>query len=363
MTRIGIISLIAWDFIHQRPQKFAEELAACGHTVIYVEPSDFTVGHAATVRALRQRVPNFRRVAPNIYATRPVLYPPFRQFAEQQRRNRWLEPLVTSQLRRLRLDFVLVLAPEYAPVVRALGVPFAYDHVDDTQFMEHIDTERFVAAMQYLQCHSAFNVYIQEAAARRDSKGVFLPNGVDTEQFFPLDAPQAFDGVVLSNIARWFDMGSVLGSRKHLLLIGPMDLDGGDNRARFFRANKPNLAWIPQIDKQTANPWLSRAAVGLVPFDYRHPVVQYAMPIKILEYFLAGLPVVTYRNEGIAQQYGDMVTFYAADGSDLPLDEAIEVAKTKRGAFDYRAFAERFQWRDIVADLDGRIRAAIGRCP
>jgi glycosyltransferase involved in cell wall biosynthesis len=356
--RIGIVSLIAWDFLHQRPQKFAEELAALGHTIYYVEPTDFGRGRYAHLTAIRQRVPAFRPVAPRIFALRPVLYPPFRAYAARQGRNRWLAPIVVQQLRRLRLDFLIVLAPEYAPVVEQLGVPFAYDHVDDTQFMEHIETARFVAAMERLLARSAFNIYIQEDAARRDPKGVYIANGVDAGQFFPVEAPKLFDAVVLSNIARWFDMDSVLASRQRILLIGPMDTDGGDNRARFFAAARPNLAWIPQVDKETANLWLSRAEVGLVPFDYRHPVLHYAMPLKILEYFLAGLPVVTYRNDGITRQYGKLVTYYAGDGSEpLDLDAAIAAAKGKRGAHDYRAFAARFQWRDLVADLERHIRA------
>ena len=361
--RIAIISLIAWDFIHQRPHKFAEELADRGHDVLYVEPASFTAGRYDTLKALCQRAPHLRRVAPNIRAIRPVLYPPFRQHGDRMGRNRWLAPLVTSQLRRLRPDFLIVLAPEYAPVVERLGVPFAYDHVDDTQLMDHVDTARFVAAMERLRRRSAFNVYIQAAEARQDPKGVYIANGIDADQFRPLSVPKLFDAVVLSNIARWFDMDAVLASRKRILLIGPMDIDGGDNRARFFAAARPNLAWIPQVDKQVANLWLSRAAVGLVPFDHRHPVLRYAMPIKILEYFLAELPVVTYRNAGITEQYGDLVTYYAGDGSEpLDLDAAIEVAKTRRGAHDYRAFAGRYQWRDLVGELERHIVAVVGRC-
>jgi hypothetical protein len=84
------------------------------------------------------------------------------------------------------------------------------------------------------------------------------------------------------------------------------------------------------------------------------------MPIKILEYFLAGLPVVTYRNEGIERMYGDMVTYYATDGSDLTLDDAIEAAKGKTDR-DYRAFAARYEWSDIVALLEKRIQDAVER--
>lgn len=361
VVRIGIASLIAWDFLHQRPQKFAEELASLGHTLFYIEPTDFTLGRHVLARSLAQRVPAFRQVGDRVYALRPTIYPPFKQHTNQESHNRWLAPLVTSQLRRLKLDFLLVLAPEYAPVAQALGIPYAYDHVDDTQFMEHIDTARYVADMEQLQRGSAFNVYIQGSEAACDPKGAYVPNGVDTEQFFPIDAPQHFDGVVLSNIAKWFDIDAVLASSKQLLLIGPMDIDGGSNRERFFANARPNVAWIPQVDKQVANQWLSRARVGLVPFQYQHPVLHYAMPIKILEYFLAGLPVVTYRNQGIAEQYGDMVTFFASDGSDLPLDDAIEVACKKHDAYDYRAFANQFQWRDIVVRLEERIRAVTGK--
>lgn len=357
--RIGIISLIHWEFIHQRPQKFAEELAALGHTVFYIEPSDLTRNRATMVRWVMQRVPHFRQVAPRIYALRPVIVPPFRQFALYQKYNRYLVPFVVAQLRRLKLDFLVILAPEYAPVARALGIPYAWDHVDDTQFMEHVDTDLFVAQMEELRAGSAFNIYIQAAEAKRDPKGVYIANGVDSDQFFKLEAPKLFDAVVLSNIAKWFDMDSVLASERHILLIGPMDVDMGDNRARFLAAKRPNLLWIPQVDKEVANLWLSRAEVGLVPFKHQHPVVRYAMPIKILEYFLAGLPVVTYRNPGIEHQYGDMVTFYAGDGSEpLDLDAAIDVARLKRDAYDYRAFAERFQWRDLVAELERHILAA-----
>ena len=273
--------------------------------------------------------------------------------------NRLFEPWMIYRLRRLRLDFAIVSAVEYAPVLFRLGVPFAYDHLDDTQFMEHVLTERFVEQMEALKKRSRFNIYIQEVTAERDPKGVFVPNGADPNEFFPIEAPKCFDAVVLSNIAKWFDMDSILDSTKNILLIGPMDIDGGNNQERLVAAKRANLVWIPQVEKQIANVWLSRAKVGLVPFKRDHPVVGYAMPIKILEYFLAGLPVVTYRNEGISHMYGDMVTYYARDGSDPPLDEAIEAAQQKK--LDYRRFALDFTWEEIVGQLEHHIGRALDR--
>ena len=358
--RIGIFSLIPWHFIHQRPHKFAEELAARGHIVFYIEPGEWRAGRLHRLRELLRWQPVQRRVGPGITALRLLVVPPFRSYAHLLPLNRVLQPLAARQIRQLHLDFAIVLATEYGPVVRRLGLPFAYDHVDDTQFMDHVLTEQFVHDMELLRRHAVFNIYIQAATARRDPRGIFIPNGADPDQFWPMPVDKFFDAVVLSNIARWFDMDAILASRHRILLIGPMDVDGGNNRERFLASARPNVLWIPEVDKQVANQWLSRAEVGLVPFVHTHPVVRYAMPIKILEYFLAGLPVVTYRNEGITEMYGDMVTFYANDGTDQPLDDAIERAKTKRD-HDYRAFAAQYQWRDIVAELEDHIVRAAGR--
>jgi glycosyltransferase involved in cell wall biosynthesis len=352
-VRIGIISLIDWDFLEQRPQKFAHELAARGHSVYYVEPTPFS--HWSPFFTLFHwfQSARTRSVAPGIFAFPGLMIAPRRDQASFLSLNRYFVPWMIRRLRTLRLDFIIVLAVEYAPVLIKLGVPFAYDHVDDTQFMEHVLTEEFVERMEALKARSEFNIYIHELEAARDPKGVFVCNGADPSQFFPIEAPKAFDAISLSNIAKWFDMDSVLESRKKILLVGPMDIGGGNNRERFFAASRPNLIWIPEVDKQVANMWFARAKVGLVLRKPEDPVSQYAMPIKILEYFLAGLPVVTYRNEGITRMYGDMVTYYARDGSDIPLDEAIEVAQTKQR--DYRRFALDFNWTDIAGRLERRI--------
>lgn len=357
--RIGIISLIDWGFLEQRPHKFAYELAARDHTVYYIEPT-LVNGWSLPITLVRWvQSASTRPVAPRIFAFPGLLIAPRRDQASYLHSNRYFAPWMAYRLRRLRLDFIIALAVEYAPVLTKLGVPFAYDHLDDTQFMEHILTDQFVQHMETLRAHSQFNIYIHDAEAARDPKGVFVPNGADPLQFFPVESPKLFDAVVLSNIAKWFDLDSVLESTKSILMIGPMDIDGGNNRERFFAANRPNLTWIPKVDKQVANMWLARGRVGLVPRKQDDPVSQYAMPIKILEYFLAGLPVVTYRNEGITRMYGDMVTYYARDGSDPPLDEAIEAAQQKK--LDYRRFALDFTWEEIVGQLEHHIGRALDR--
>lgn len=145
VVRTGIASLIAFDFLRQRPQKFTEALALRGHALFYVKPAGFTLGHHLLARSLARHVPAFRQVGNRSYALRPTIFPPFQQHTGKESHNRWLTPLVASQLQRLKLGFLLVLAPEYAPVAQALGIPHAYDHVSGTQFMEQINTTPYAA--------------------------------------------------------------------------------------------------------------------------------------------------------------------------------------------------------------------------
>jgi hypothetical protein len=253
------------------------------------------------------------------------------------------------------------LDPEYALPVISSGIPHAYDHVDDTQYFEHVPTERYIENMNRLKETGAFNIYIQQLAADNDPKGLFVPNGCYPEEFFPIDCPKKFDAVFIGAFSKWCDMESILASEKQILLIGPMDWDGGNNFQKYLSAGKRNVYYIPQISKDVANLWVNAAHVGLVAFKEDHPIVQYAMPVKILEYFLCNLPVVTFRNEGIEHQYGDRVTYYSSTGNGLSLDEAIEAAKRRGGGTEYREFAKQYAWPSIVKEFEGRILEALQR--
>lgn len=352
--RIAIFSLIDWDFVNQRPQAFARELARRGHEILYVEPSVLLGDFDEWIEQRRAGDIGTYQAERGIWVAEGTMIPFRTGYRELYPHNRDLAAATARWLAQYDLDFAILLSPEYTPVVAELGIPCAYDHVDETQYMDGVDTDAYVQSMEELKTLTTFNIYIQQPAAESDPKGFFLPNGVDANVFFPIDRPKLFDGVVLSTIARWFDMDSVLGAQSRILLIGPMDHDEGDNRKRLFEARRPNLHWIPQVDKPTANLWLSSARVGVVPFRLNHPVIPYAMPIKILEYFMAGLPVVTYRSEGIERFYGDRVTYYSTDGCRDPcLDEAIELAM-KIGA-NHRAFALEYTWEKIVTRLDQHI--------
>lgn len=268
--------------------------------------------------------------------------------------NKILVRLTAGLLGSLKLDFIIVNNPNFFPILKSIKTPFAYDHIDDTHLFSNMDREATYSKIAALMDLSVFNIYIHPIAAARDPKGFFLPNGVDLNEYRPIKAEKLFDAVALSNIAEWFDLDSILDSTKRILLVGPMDLDSSGNLERYLKSEKTNILWTPEVPKQIANLWVNRAEVGLVPFNEDHPVVSYAMPLKIIEYFACNIPVVTFKNEGIEELFGEYVTFYSREfGPDL--DTAIDIAK--QTSSNLRALAKAYAWSKIARQLDEKIRS------
>jgi len=145
-----------------------------------------------------------------------------------------------------------------------------------------------------------------------------------------------------------------LDAKSHTVLIGPMLSESASMRYRLYleRGGRTCL-WIPRVERTMANLWLNASHVGLVPFREDHPITQYAVPMKILEYFLCNLPVVTYWNPSIEELFGPLVTFYGPHHDSRSIDEAIGAARHQRN--NYRSFAQGFAWGKIVADFERRL--------
>ncbi len=357
--RIAIFSLIEWRFLKQRPQVFATELAKLGHEVYYWEPFAF---NRQPHRLLWEALKSTRIRESGERNIRLISSPYFwsaRKYGKYFFMNRVLSKRIVRLLRNLEIDFAIVLDSEYALPVIESGVPHAFDHLDKTEYMEHVPTERFVRNMNRLEQTGAFNIYIHKEEAEEDPKGLYVTNGCYPQEFYPVDCPKKFDAVVIGSIAKWCDMASILESEKEILIVGPMDVDSGDNYEKFRGAAKSNLYYIPKVDKQVLNLWINSSCVGLVPFKEDDPVAQYAMPLKILEYFLCNVPVVSFRCGGIEYQYGDRLTYYSRQGNGPSLDKAIEIARRRSGEFDYRGFATQYAWPALVKRLEGRIAEVV----
>lgn len=356
--KIGLLSLIPWNFIKQRPHAFAIWLARSGHEVYFFEPPSISKNMRYVVNRFKQCL-RPRLIEENIYLIPPVLVPNSKKFQRYLSLNRFFGVVFNLIIRRFKLDLFIVHEPEYADIVIRSGIPFLYDHIDDTHLFSTVVYKRTLENIQKLKEHSLFNCYIQRPEASKDRKGIFIPNGCSPEEFYPMDCEKYFDAVALSNISEWFDMDSVISSNKRILMIGPMDVDEGNNYEKYIKDNHGNVYWVPSIEKKIANMWVNMARVGIVPFKEDHPVTRYAIPVKILEYFLCNLPVVTYHNEGIEDIFGDKVVYYSSTGKGKSLDEAIaEAMKKKHG---YPSFAKEFQWQNVVKNLETEICNRLSR--
>lgn len=355
--RIGLIAANNWNHMFQRSQAFATELARMGHTVFYIE---WWLTGCCRFTKLARLAKAFRprQVSPGIFVLYPPLFFPFEIHRRYLWMNHVLTPIIRALFSRLRLTMLIVQNPGFAEPVLSSKIPFVYDKVDDNHLFDGVQRERVLGQSRKLQEASLFNCYIAPGPAKADPKGVFVPNGVYPDELFPVSIGKSFDGVTLTTIAPWVDLDAVLEAKSRTVLIGPMLNNAVAEQYRLYleRGGRTCL-WIPRVEKPMAKLWLNASHVGLVPFREDHPVTQYAVPMKILEYFLCNLPVVTSWNPSIEELFGPLVTFYGQGRESKSLDEAIQVAMCQQ--HDYREFACEFAWGPIVEKLERRISKAL----
>lgn len=351
--RIGLIAANNWSHMFQRSQAFAAELARLGHTVFYFE-SPFSgccrFGKCARLAGAFR----LRQVSPGIL----VLCPPFFSPLEIHRRRLWmnraLTPIMRGLFSRLQLTLLIVQNPGFAEPVLSSRIPFVYDKVDDTHLFDGVLQDIALKQTRKLQESSLFNFYLTPSHAKADPKGVSVPNGIYQDELYPVEIEKSFDGVTLSSIASWVDLDGLLEAKSRTVLIGPMISEAAAKQyQRYLERGGCTCLWIPRVEKPMANLWLNVSRVGLVPFRQDHPVTQYAVPMKILEYFLCDLPVVTYWNPSIEELFGPLVTFYGRGREVESLDETIQIAVHQQ--HEYRKFACEYAWGPIVEKFERQI--------
>ncbi len=354
--RIGLIAMNTWDDVFLRSHALVTEFARLGHTVFYIEPLPSCTRLAKLGRLCKAFRP--RQVSPGIF----TLCAPFFLTQEISRRHLWmnhlLNPIIRTLFSQLRLTFLIVQNPAFAQPVLSSEIPFMYDKADDFYLFDGVLREPVLEQIRSLQAASLANTYLTPSHAKADPKGLYVPNGVYPEELYPVEIGKSFDGVTLTSIAYWVDLNALLEAKSRTVLIGPMLGNAAAEQYRLYlEQGGRSCFWIPRMEKPMANLWLNASHVGLVPFREDHPVTHYAVPMKILEYFLCNLPVVTYWNPSIEELFGPLVVFYGQGRESKSLDEAIQIAMHQR--HDYRKFACEFAWGPIVEKLERQISKAL----
>ncbi len=354
--RIGVFSLIAWELLDQRPQVMARALRQWGHEVIYLEPFTFDNWGPAYPHPWEDYEARAWRTRPGpdgMLIVHTLFVPARKAFRDLFERNRRYYRRNLQEVAQLNLDFALVSAPYWGEVLTEIGVPYAYDHLDDTHLMSFCDTDTYHRQTVACQQHASTTIYIQPNIARRYG-GLYIPNGFSPDDLiFDPSIEKTYDAVCLTSITDWIDLDSLFSSRHRILLIGPVDPVIQPRFEELAAAPGVRLDHISYLPRKLASLWLNKGFCGLVPFREEHPVVDYAMPLKIPEYLFLGLPCVSHLNQGIIESFGDHIVTYSSSGwlGQPPLDEAIDLAMSDPRYKERRQLAESYSWPVLLTPL------------
>jgi glycosyltransferase involved in cell wall biosynthesis len=200
--------------------------------------------------------------------------------------------------------------------------------------------------------------YVSGLGARQT---LYFPNGVELEHFataHPYEPPEyrgltgpiaVYVGVILP----WFHFEWIRHAARALphmtfVLIGP------DTLARRELAGLPNVLVLGRRDYALVPAYLQRADVGLMPFDVsREPeTVECLNPLKMYQYFAAGLPVVASEWQALRQLGSPAVTCASAEDFAAALQRVTD-RRPDRDAL--RRYAARFDWRVRLQELLARL--------
>ncbi|HEV8335735.1 MAG TPA: glycosyltransferase [Candidatus Polarisedimenticolia bacterium] len=203
---------------------------------------------------------------------------------------------------------------------------------------------------------------LAERASRFNSRVLLLPNGVDLRRFpilpkrmWPAPAARI---IYLGAIDSWFDTAAVAALARGLpeaeiVLAGPNRL------GRSWAKELPAVKFQGPVSAEEVPRILGESDLGIIPF--RDTALTRAIhPVKLYEYFAAGIPVVAADLEEIRRIASPALL--ARNGSEWVDAARSALAGGRRS--EYRAFAERHDWGTRYAELMaflGRPAALSGR--
>lgn len=218
------------------------------------------------------------------------------------------------------------------------------------------EAERELAAVADLVVYSAETLkdYVEGLKPRRMAH---LPNGVNFSHFAKPDVPAPPEYasirrpivVYAGYMDAWFDY-ALLNELVAALPDVSFALIGGGSHAHARFTPAPNLHLLGPRPFSRLPEYLRAADVGIIPFDVNgHPTLVHSIhPLKLYEYFAAGLPVVATRWRELERLHSPA----RLCGSAAEFSSAIErsLAESPRRAA-YEEYAQQADWKHRVLRL------------
>lgn len=187
---------------------------------------------------------------------------------------------------------------------------------------------------------------------------LLLDHGIDADFFDQADLtpPKAYQkipgprAVFVGVIGEWFDVQAVNAMAAHLPEVSFVMVGPDQGPGRLF-SDLPNLHVLGPKARREVPALLHHADVGLIPFDRagRQALVDGINPLKLHEYLISGLPVVTTAWPELERLQAPVIACRTAQ--DFP--DAVRRALAGEGPdrADRIAFARKADWQARAGEL------------
>lgn len=222
--------------------------------------------------------------------------------------------------------------------------------------------EKEVAQRVDLVAYTAQSLHshVQSLSPKRS---IFLPNGVNVDHFQntknkePLDIAQIPHPrvVYVGAMHEWFDFDLINSSVAALpnvsfILIGPNEL------ATKHLLRAPNLHLLGRRSYTSLPAYLKFSDIGIIPFNVKEhkDLIEHVNPLKLLEYFACGLPVVAIRWEEL-NRFRDIANLTERNSFSAAITNLLDIGNDGHSSKRVN-FAREFDWisitKRLVSDID-----------
>jgi len=219
-----------------------------------------------------------------------------------------------------------------------------------------------VEAMRCVDLVVATALSLASRAKRYNPNVLLLPNGVDLGRFRAArervgkerTAPMPRRVVYVGAIDSWFDTSCVAALARSLPAV-VFELAGPARAGAGWASGLPNVRHLGPIPPAEVPDFLARADVGIIPF-VDSPLTRAIHPVKLYEYFAAGLPVVASDLEEI-RRIGSPALLARNDREWV---DAVKVALDEGKREEFFIFAARHDWSGRFLNLMKALGEPVG---
>ena len=365
--------------IHVGSHNYADLFAASGQEVCWLGGTlhFFNLTRALRgVPAERQALDIWRQggrqIRERLRTYHPLTLLPYRKapfFGSRAALNATLKltaPTLRGVLKRTgfdRPDLLWLSQSHNAPALRRLVKPnrTAYRMSDSYRHFSQTPNSMIAAEKEIIRAADVVFATARkiEAEAREiRSEGVYyLPNGVDYAHFHRPDAPEPEDFkdlprpriVYVGSLSHWFD-AALLARAAHAFPNASFPVIGTNKTDLSAVSDLPNVRLMgPRPYAELPN-YLRHADAAIIPFQ-RNELTDATNPVKIFEYFAAGLPVVSVRMLEVELLKSPALLTETPDEFADALGAALAQGRDRQEYLDF-AYANRWETRfELIREL------------